>query len=128
MSGAAVELPYRLEVDHGEPPNPAAPHGWRMIVQDHSVLYLRGLATGWTASLSPRSAVRLVRAKDGKVVETWPASDSPQIGAVAGWPTADQCIRAAKAALRQVRAQGTTPEEIRKAATALAALGGDDGR
>lgn len=97
-----IELSFRLEVDHGRPLNTLAPDGWREICQDSSKLYLEGLAEGWAVSLSPRSAVRLVRAKDKKVLRVWPASDAPNIGAVAGWPTTAQCLHAADRALRQV--------------------------
>lgn len=88
-----MSLPFRLEFQH--------PDGrWFTLAgdQDHSMRYLEGYATAY-AERSPRLAVRLVRDRDGKVLREWPASDSPEIGMVAGWPTAGQCIRAARKAL-----------------------------
>lgn len=105
-----IILPYRLEVDHGRPLNPDAPSGWHQIAQDNSKLYLEGLAEGWT-SKTPRLAVRLVRAKDGKVCREWPASNHPPVGMVAGWATTGQLIRAAVECLDSVGRHGDPPTE-----------------
>mgnify|MGYP001611168706 CR=1 FL=1 len=70
--------------------------------------------------------MRLVRERDGKVLREWPASDSPGIGMVAGWPTTEQLFRAADRALSQVAGtfgdRSATPEEIEAAKDARAAI------
>lgn len=51
----------------------------------------------------PRVAVRLVR-DDGHVVDAAPGIEGASIGAVAGWPTAEQYRRAAERCLALARA------------------------
>lgn len=88
-----IYLPFRLEAWYLDK--------WVMLQQDQSKLYLEGLATGWN-TVSPHAGYRLVRHRDSKVLKEWLKSDTPQMGAVAGWPTPEQCIDAAIRALKQV--------------------------
>lgn len=113
-------LPYRLEY--------AGPGGaWFCPAgsQDTSLRYLEGYADAYTER-SPRLALRIVRAKDGRVMREVPASSAPQIGMIAGYPTAGQCINAARRALGsgwESCALPATDEERTRIAAARAVLG-----
>lgn len=61
-------------------------------------LYGEGYIQAHRDSPGPRLALRLVR-DDGKVICEAPALKDASIGAVAGWPTAGQYLRAAKRAV-----------------------------
>ena len=84
---------------------------------------------------SPRPAYRVRRSSDGTIVAQCPASDEPQIGMVAGWPTDDQCIRGAVKALMKAQRSRRKGESDPRIAAALAVLtaplagdvGGDGG-
>ena len=112
-------LPFRLEYLH--------PDGhWFMVTgdQDSSLQYLRGILSE-RRYRSPRLAARIVRDRDGKVMEELPASTDPEVGPVAGWATATQLIDAAVSALRRVGRvdpggnYGPTPEQAARVKMAL---------
>jgi len=89
-------LPFRLEYLH--------PDGhWFMVTgdQDSSLQYLRGILSVLRYR-SPRLAARIVRDRDGRVMEELPASTDPEVGPGIGWTTATQLIDAAVIALRRV--------------------------
>jgi hypothetical protein len=52
---------------------------------------------------APRLAHRLVRS-DGKIVEEFSANEDVSIGMIAGWPTAEQYVRAAARAMARAEA------------------------
>lgn len=115
-----MTLPYRLEY--------SGPGGrWYCPTgsQDTSLHYLQGYLDAY-ALHSPRLAARIVRTKDGRVMREVPASSQPQIGMVAGYPTAGQCIDAARRALSagwEHCSLPATDEERGRIAAALGVLG-----
>lgn len=90
-------LPFRIEYHHPDGQWFTTPGD-----QDTSLLYLRGYLAA-RREHSPRLPARIVRDRDGKVMDEDPGSDAPRVGMVAGYATAGQLIRAAVSALRQVR-------------------------
>lgn len=91
---------------------------------DTSLMFLRGIMAE-RGNHSPRCAARIVRGRDGKVMEADPGGDAPEIGMVAGRPSAAQLIRAAVTALRQVprpdpdAPSSATPDEMARVRAAL---------
>ena len=95
---SAVTLKYRIEVWW------AAARAGRTLVQDDSMLFLRGYLTAVSDRGGPRLQHRLVRAADGKVMGEVAAPDSVAVGLVAGSPTAEQLEEAAQRVLERARA------------------------
>lgn len=77
------------------------PDGWIPIIQDDSRRYCEGYFAR-ICEQSPRPAYRVRRSSDDAIVASCPASDEPEIGMVAGFPSVDQCVRAAIGVLRLV--------------------------
>lgn len=99
------------------------PDGWIPIVQDSSRRYCEGYLAR-AAEQSPRPAYRVRRSSDGAIVAQCPASDEPEIGMVAGWPSDEQCIRGAIKALEAARRSRREGEPDPRIAAALAVLTG----
>ena len=102
------------------------PDGWIPIVQDGSRRYCEGYMAR-ISEQSPRPTYRVRRSSDGVIVAQCPASDEPEIGMVAGWPTDDQCIRAAVKALESARRSRREGGPDARIAAALAILEGSHG-
>ena len=119
-----ADLRWTFDADYN-----AQGYGWVQIAQDDSRAYLSGFADGFAgARPTPRPALRLQDRRTDRVAKEWPARDEPAIGAVAGWPTSDQCVNAAIRALKQApqawRRRDQGAEIDARVAPALAILEG----
>ena len=96
--------------------------GWVMIINDR-LEFCRGFLLARREE-SPRPAYRLRRVKDGKVLDTASEQKEAGVGMVAGWPTGEQLLGAARRLLRRVRFHKGYVEHVHvgRAAGALAAL------
>jgi len=77
---------------------------WLSIIQDDSLLYLRGHIDARRDFGGPRRAYRIIRERDGRQMCSIPAIDDVSIGMVCGWPTAEQYEAAAARALARAAA------------------------
>lgn len=118
--------PYTVEAHYPETGLCPERDNWIVLINDR-LEFCRGFITSRREMQGPRPAYRLVRIKDGRVLEEFPRCNEQGVGMVAGWPTGQQMLGAARRLLSRVRVHGdyVTQEEADLAAAALAVLGGE---
>lgn len=117
--------PYTVEAHYPETGLCPERDHWIVIIEDR-LEFCRGFLAARREMSGPRPAYRLVRVKDGRVMEALPRRDEQGVGMVAGYPTGAQMLGAARRLLSRVRPHGeyVSQEEADIAAAALAVLGG----
>lgn len=118
--------PYTVEAHYPETGLCADRDHWIVLVNDR-LEFCRGYILSRSEVQGPRPALRLVRVRDGRVIESFARCDEQGVGMVAGWPTGVQMLGAARRLLGRVRVHRdyVTQEEADLAAAALAALGSE---
>lgn len=94
--------PYTVEAHYPETGLCADRDHWIVLVNDR-LEYCRGYLRSHSETQGPRPALRLVRIKDGRVLESFARCDEQGVGMVAGWPTGEQMLGAARRLLGRVR-------------------------
>lgn len=117
--------PYTVEAHYPDVPYLAGRDYWLVICNDR-LEFCRGFMQARRESPLLCGALRLVRQKDGRIMDSVPARTEIGVGMVAGYPTGRQQLDAVRRTLGRVRAHAeyVSDEEAALAARALAVLDG----
>lgn len=114
---------YIVEVHYPDISYLADRGGWLLLINDR-LEYCRGYLRCRRELPLMHGAMRLVRCKDGRVMESIPACTEIGVGMVAGYPTGEQQLAAVRRTLSRVKRHGeyVSEEEAALAEAALRAL------
>ena len=116
--------PYSVQVHYPDVSYLEKDDFWLTVCNDR-LEYCRGYLQARRELPLLCGALRLVRHKDGKVLDSYPARTEIGVGMVAGYPTGLQQLEAVRRTLQKVRVHRNyvTEEEAELAAKALRCLG-----